>query len=256
MTPLPREFLTAPLAHRGFHNRSPGCPENSIAAFQAAIENGYGIELDVQMTGDNQAIVFHDYDLDRLTGEHGFVQQRTTADLCNLNILNGNEKIRTLVEVLEFVAGRAAVLIEIKDQDGALGPNVGALEKCVAEATKNYRGPVAAMSFNPYTTAALADYAPDTPRGLATGTFTSKKWDQLPEKTRIRLREIPDLKSTQSSFISHEFTDLERPVVQDIRASGLPVLCWTLTDQNAENTARKHADNITFEGYQPRINHA
>ncbi|MGR3660856.1 MAG: glycerophosphodiester phosphodiesterase family protein [Paracoccaceae bacterium] len=253
MTALPSDFLTIPLAHRGYYDVASGCPENSIAAFGAAIENGYGMELDVQISADGRAMVFHDYDLARLTGNQGVVQQHSAHALGELTLLGSDEKIQTLENVLKAVAGRAPLLIEIKDQDGALGANVGALEKAVAKALNAYQGPVAVISFNPHSVIAFAEYAPDTPRGLATGDFSENIWPQIPEETRNRLRDIPDLKRSGASFISHKVSDLERPLVQSIKASGMPVLCWTVTSQEVEDTARRCADNITFEGYRAQV---
>jgi len=256
MTALPSDFLTMPLAHRGLHDAVAGRPENSIAAFNAAIENGYGTELDAQMSADGQAMVFHDYDLTRLTGVQATVQQRTANALGELSLLNSAEKIQTLETVLQCVAGRVPVMVEIKDQDGLLGPNVGALEKAVAKVVTSYQGPVAVMSFNPHSVIALDKFAPDTPHGLATGNFPAKVWPQLPQETRKMLRKIPYLQRSGACFITHSIAGLHRPLVQRIKANGMPVLCWTVTSQEVEDEARRFADNITFEGYRPQVTKA
>jgi len=168
MTRLNSAFLTFPIAHRGFHDLSNGIPENSRAAFLAAIENGFGIELDIQMSRDGVAMVFHDYDLARLTGTAGAIRQKTAAELATLTLIGNDEPVPTLADVLELVAGRAALLIEVKDQDGAMGPNTGMLEQAVANDLSEYKGPVAVMSFNPHSVAALAKHPPNIPRGITT----------------------------------------------------------------------------------------
>lgn len=253
MIALPAAFLTTPLAHRGYHDLEAGRPENSIAAFVAAIDNGYGIELDVQMSGDDQAMVFHDYNLGRLTTESGAVKLRTSTDLGQMKLAGSEETIPTLSQVMQVVAGRTPVLVEIKDQDGALGPNVGALEQAVAGVVADYDGPVAVMSFNPNSVAALAEYAPNVPRGLTTGPFKPETWRQIPSAVRQYLRDIPDFDRTGASFISHRATDLDHPLIRNIRDHGSPVLCWTIKNQADEDIARKFADNITFEGYRAKI---
>lgn len=247
--PLPEAFLARPIAHRAYHDRAAGRPENSRAAVRAAVAAGYGIEIDLQPSADGVAMVFHDYDLRRLTGEPGALRARSAAELGALPLLGGEEGIPTLAEVLEIVAGRVPLLIEVKDQDGAMGPDVGALEDAAAAALRGYAGPVALMSFNPHSVAALGRAAPHRPRGLTTSSYRAEDWPLLPPAVRDRLRDIPDLAATGASFISHEAADLDRPRVAEIRAQGLPVLCWTIRSPEAEATARRVAQNITFEGY-------
>ncbi|NBT30351.1 MAG: phosphodiesterase, partial [Rhodobacteraceae bacterium] len=158
-------FLATPLAHRGYHDKTAGRPENSIAAAQAAIDAGYGIECDVQLSTDGVAMVFHDYDLFRLTPEKGVISRRTSQELQAIPLRHGTEGIPTLRQFLDCVAGRVPLLIEIKDQDGQMGPNVGALECAVVADLAGYAGPVAVMSFNPHSVARMAELAPDVPRG-------------------------------------------------------------------------------------------
>lgn len=250
MTPeLPAAFLAAPIAHRAYHDRSSGRPENSRAAIRAAIEAGYGIEIDLQLTSDGQAVVFHDYHLSRLTGAEGAVRQRTAAELAQIALTGGDgEGIPSFTEVLALVAGRVPLLVELKDQDGAMGPGIGPLEAAAAGALERYDGPVAVMSFNPHSVAEMARLAPDLPRGLTTSSYDPDDWNLSPE-TCDRLREIPDFDRVGASFISHEARDLARPRVAELKAKGVPVLCWTIRSPKAEAEARAVADNVTFEGY-------
>ena len=120
---LPEGFLRQPIAHRALH--SDGRPENSRAAVAAAVTHGYGIEIDLQLSADGVAMVFHDYALDRLTSETGAVQSRPAAALQSIGLTGGDEGIPTLSDVLALVQARVPLLLELKDQDGAMGPECG-----------------------------------------------------------------------------------------------------------------------------------
>lgn len=251
--PLPKGFLTRPVAHRALHDRAAGRPENSRAAIRAAIGAGYAIEIDIQPSAEGTPMVFHDYDLKRLTGEAGRISGLFASELADRRLLGTDETIPTLAEVLELVGGRVPLLIEVKDQDGAMGPEVGPLERAVASALADYGGPVALMSFNPHSVAALAEAAPDRPRGLTTSAYSAEDWPLLPPNVRDRLREIPDYDAAGASFISHEAADLDRPRVAELQARGAAILCWTIRSPEADAKARRVAQNVTFEGYLPHI---
>jgi glycerophosphoryl diester phosphodiesterase len=251
--PLPEAFLHLPIAHRAFHDRAARRPENSRAAIRAAIAAGYGIEIDIQPSADGVPMVFHDYDLRRLTGQPGRIRGLTAAELGTLPLLDADEGVPTLAEVLRIVAGQVPLLIEIKDQDGAMGPAVGDLERAVAEALDGYAGDVALMSFNPHSVAALARRAPDRPRGLTTSAYRAEDWPLLPAPVRDHLRDIPDLDRVGASFISHEAADLDRPLIAEVKARGTHILCWTIRSPEAEARARKVAENVTFESYPALI---
>lgn len=250
--PLPDAFLRAPLAHRALHDRAAGRPENSRAAIAAAIEAGYGIEIDVQLSRDGVAMVFHDETLERLCGVAGWVKDHSAADLGRTPLLHGDETIPTLAEVLALVAGRVALLIELKDQTLTMGPSDGRLERAVAADLAGYGGPVAVMSFNPDMVAWMARLAPGVARGITTSAYDPEEWAPLPEATCAALREIDGYDAVEASFISHEAADLARPRVAALRAAGAVVLCWTIRSAEAEAAARRHAQNVTFEGYAAR----
>ncbi len=246
---LPDALLKYPIAHRALHDASRGRPENSRAAIRAAMQAGFGIEIDLQLSRDDQAMVFHDYDLGRLTGESGAIHQRTTAELGQIALKHGRgETIPTLVEVLDLVNGQAPLLIELKDQDGGMGPDIGPLEAATVAALNGYEGVVAVMSFNPHSVAELARLAPHVPRGLVTKSYGLADM-LLSAATCNWLREIPDFDRVGAGFISHEVTDLTRPRVLELRRAGVPVLCWTVRSPQIDTEARRNADNVTFEGY-------
>ena len=249
MVPLPTDFFAQPFAHRALHG--PGRPENSREAIEAAVEGGFAIEIDVQLTHDTQAVVFHDYGLDRLTGTKGTVQTTTAFDLGKRGLLGGPSGAPSLAEALEIVNGRVPLVIEIKDQDGAMGPGVGALEAQVARDIGGYRGPVAVMSFNPHSVAAMAELSPNTSRGLVTCAYTAEDWPLLSATRRTELARIPDFDRVEAAFISHHAADLGSPYVAELRTKNVPVLTWTIRDQDAADEALKIASQITFEGYLP-----
>ena len=246
--PLPEAFLQRPITHRALHDKTHGRPENSRAAVQAAIDAGYGIEIDLQLASDDRAMVFHDYDMTRLTGQAGPIRQITSAQAQATTLLHADDGIPTLDEVLEMVAGKVPLLIELKDQDGAMGLSVGPLEADTVRALQGYDGPAAVMSFNPNSVAELARLAPHLPRGIVTGSYVPKV-ELLPQDVCDHLREIPDFDRVGASFISHEVQDLSRPRVAELKAQGVPILCWTVRSPEQEAEARKIADNVTFEGY-------
>jgi glycerophosphoryl diester phosphodiesterase len=140
-------------------------------------------------------------------------------------------------------------LIEIKDQDGAMGENVGVLERAAAADLIGYDGDVAVMSFNPHAVIAFGEAAPAIPRGLVTSGFDPETWAPLPASVCDELRGVPDYDRTGSCFISHEGPDLARNRVAELKEAGAHVLCWTIKSPEQEAQARKVADNVTFEGY-------
>lgn len=247
--PLPAAFLATPIAHRAYHDLAAGRPENSRAAIRAAIAAGYGIEIDLQLSRDGVAMVFHDETLERLTPREGWLCDLTAADLSAIPLTGGDEGIPTLAEVLDLVAGRVPLLIELKDQTLRMAETDARLETATAAALAGYKGPVAVMSFNPHCIAHMARLAPGLPRGLTTSAYDPTDWAPLPPDTCDRLRPIPDYDRVGACFISHEAADLTRPRVADLAAQGAVILCWTIRSAQAEAEARRIAQNVTFEGY-------
>lgn len=247
MAALPAEFLRIPLAHRGLHG--PGVPENSLAAAEAAMAAGYGIEMDIQPAAGCLPMVFHDYDLSRLAGDQGFIADLDAETLAEKRLLGTEEAIPTLAAMLRLVAGRVPLLIEIKDQDGRLGPTIGELHRHVADQLAAYDGPVAVMSFNPHVARAFHEAMPQIAVGITSCGFPARDWPALDEATRVRLSGIADFESSGATFISHDKGDLGNPRVAALKARGVPVLCWTVRSPAEEAAARRVADNITFEHY-------
>ncbi len=251
--PLPAAFLTLPIAHRAYHDVADGRPENSRAAVRAAVAAGYGIEIDLQLSRDGVAMVFHDETLERLTPRQGWLRDLTAAELGATALTGGDEGVPTFAEILSLVAGRVPLLVELKDQTLRMEDTDGKLEAATVAALQGYDGPVALMSFNPHCLAHLARLAPHIPRGITTSAYDPADWAPLPPETCDRLRPIPDYDRVGAAFISHEAADLGRPRVAELASQGAAVLCWTIRSRDAEAAARRIAQNVTFEGYAAKV---
>ncbi|MFA8385002.1 MAG: glycerophosphodiester phosphodiesterase family protein [Pelagibaca sp.] len=249
MTRLPSGFLTRPIAHRGYHNKAEGVVENSLSAFAAAVAAHYPIELDLQLSRDGVAMVFHDDTLDRLTSETGPVRARDCAELETMVLKGGSDRIATLSTVLQQVNGAVPLLIELKDQHGAMGETDGALETATLRALDDYAGPVALMSFNPHMVAKVAELSPDTPRGLIGCAWRKIDEPHVSVDRRAELATIPDFDRVGADFLSHDHTNLDSARVEQLKSRGVPILCWTIRSPEQEQQARRIADNITFENY-------
>lgn len=224
--------LTAiPFAHRGLHGGA--AIENSRAAFDAALAAGHGIELDVQESRDGAAIVFHDYDLARLTAARGRVDDRTRDELAAIRLKGSNETLPALPEILLRIAGRGALLIEVKSKKR----RPYALCRAVADALEGYGGQVGVMSFNPQIGAWFARHAPRIARGLV---VTEDKRRGL----RGRIARRFALKRSRADFLAYDVRDLP---ARFAARSGLPVLTWTVRSAADRAAAAAHADQIIYE---------
>ncbi len=238
-------FLQIALAHRGLHNENRGILENSLEAIEAAIAAGFGIEIDLQQTRDARAVVFHDAKLQRLTGQPGLAREISLAEFQTHGLKNGNH-VLSFGECLQLVNGQVPLLVEIKDQDGALGPELGSFLPDIINAAKNYHGAIAFMSFNPYIIAQLRSALPDAALGLVGEAFKRLDWPKLPRERAKRLRAYQEIPGLDIDFVSHKWQDLK--LAQHI---SLPKLCWTIKSPQEEAVARRRADNITFENFLP-----
>lgn len=228
-----RHLIARPFAHRGLHGQ--GRIENSRAAFAAAIEARHGIELDVQVTGDAQAVVFHDEWLSRLAVDEGVVRGRTVAQLARIRLRDSDEFIPSLAEILALIDGRAPLLIEVKS------PNreVGTLCRAVSAALKGYAGPVAVMSFNPEVGHWFAKHDPARLRGLVV-TDKGRKW-------RGWLKRRLALWRSKADFLAYDIRDLPSGFAESARRRGLRVLTWTVRTMAERARAAEHADQIIYE---------
>ena len=252
MDPSARRALSwlveRPVAHRGLHRVSDGIIENTESAVQAALDGGYAIEVDLQLTADGEAAVFHDYTLDRLTAEKGPVIARTAAELKNVRFTATADRIQSLPELLEQVAGRATLMLEIKSRWSEIGP----LENRVAELVKTYNGPVAVMSFDPVSMIAVRHFAPNVIRGVVSERFGSvPEWQFLSFGQRLALRHGWQLPACDPHFLHYHVHGLPFGPTYLFRELGRPVLTWTVRTPEERETASKYADQMIFEGFRP-----
>jgi glycerophosphoryl diester phosphodiesterase len=239
-------WLTArPIAHRGLHDLNRGAIENTATAFAAAIDADYGIECDLQLTRDGEAVVFHDETLERLTTREGTLVNHSVPELKAMAFKAGADRIQTLGELLGQVQGRAPLLIEIKSQwDG----NERLVRRTV-EVVRGYYGPFALMSYDPKAIELLRALAPEFPRGIVADQATHSDYDTRPAGERRKLKELAHLPETEPDFISYYFRDLPFPPVTNFRRSR-PVITWTIRSRQDAATALRYSDQITFEGFR------
>ena len=210
----------------------PGVPENSRTAFAAAIAAGHGIELDVRLSRDGFAVVFHNADLERLTDALGPLAARTRTELAGLRLGGTDDRIETLRDTLAFVAGRAPLLIEVKTDD--LPHVAGRAALSVRHALEGYGGPAAVMSFDPRVPAWFAAHAPDFPRGLVVG-------GRAPF-----LKSLLGFRRARPHFLAHDVRSLPSSLASRARHRGLPILAWTVRSETQAH-AQAHADQLIFE---------
>jgi glycerophosphoryl diester phosphodiesterase len=240
------DFITArPIAHRGLHDAARGIIENTASAFAAALDKGYAIECDLQLTADGEAVLFHDEHLGRLTGASGMVKDMTAAEMKSLPIRQSSDHVQTLAELLAQVRGLVPLVIELKSHwDGDTRLAARALE-----VLKSFQGPFCLMSFDPDMIEAVRRLSPGTIRGIVAERAFDSYYDALPFRTQLELRTFSHMARTRPDFISFYFGELPWAPVTALRADGLPVISWTIRSPEQAQTARRQSDQITFEGF-------
>lgn len=225
-----------PIAHRGYHDLNRSRWENTLSAFEAAIARDYAIECDVHLSSDGVPVVFHDSVLNRLAGRDGFVHDMTAAELNQIKVGGTHDHIPTLAEMLARVRGRVPLVIELK---GVEGKDAG-LVSAVAKALDGYDGHAAIMSFDHWLVRRFADDAPGIPAGL-----TAEK------RTLPALEAHFSMLAHPISFVSFGVSDLPNPFVSFVREKmAMPVITWTVRNEEAKAATFAHADQMTFEGFE------
>lgn len=231
-----------PVAHRGLWARD-GAPENSLGAFQAACQAGYGVELDVQLSADGEAIVFHDDDLMRMTGAKGKIRDYRAADLGEMRLAGTDEHVPTLLETLAVIGRRAMVHVELKTPYGEVGP----LEQRVHEVLMDHAGPTCVIGFNPYSHAWFADRFPGVLRGL--DSYDYKRAPHLAETQRAAFARFEHVAVARPHFLALHIDMLPDERVARYRADGMPIVAWTVRDPAQWDAVKDHCDNLIFEGF-------
>ena len=235
MAALP--FLTArPIAHRGLHDGNRRRWENTLSAFEAAVAGHFAIELDVQLSADGVAMAFHDDTLDRLTDETGAVASSGMAHLTQLRVGGTPDRVPTLGAALAAVGGRVPVIVAMKNNDA----RNAVLAAAVAADLDGYDGPAAVMSFSQDLLAHFARTRRRLPMGLTA--------DGIGMAAIGAHRAAFDL---GIAFVSYHVDALPNAFVNEARARGLPILTWTVRTERQVKLTRLHADQMTFEGFDP-----
>ena len=238
-----------PVAHRGLHDAYSGPVENSLPAFQAAMERGFAIELDLQMSSDGVAMVFHDRTLERLTREAGPVADRTADELSAIDLPGGSGTIPTLAQTLALVDGAVPLFIELKPHYG----RTAVLAESVVRDLSGYNGRVAAMSFDPEILPLLDRLDPALCRGIVADAATDRK--DYPGTTlmdRFILRHMLHIPRTRPNFIAYDCRALPALAPAFWRGiASIPVLTWTVRDKQQQNRVRRWTEQIIFEGFDP-----
>ena len=223
-------------AHRGLHGH--GVVENSPAAFAGAMARGLGIECDVQRSGDGQAVVFHDWELERLTGETGAVSDRSAAQLGKVILTGGEDTVPTLAATLAQVRGQVPILIEVKSRRDR---RIHSLCLAVRRALEGYRGHHAVMSFDPRVSRWFGRHSPHTVRGLV---VTEEGARTLSRRARRHLA----LWHARPDFLAYDIRDLPSAFPEAQRQRGMPVLTWTVRSAELAERAALYADAPIAEG--------
>jgi glycerophosphoryl diester phosphodiesterase len=244
------DWLTArPVAHRGLHDAAAGVIENTASAFRAAIDGGFSIETDLQISADGEAMVHHDFALGRLTLGSRLLAAMTAAGLREVPFKDTSDRIMTLGELCDFVAGRVPLVIELKSRfDGDMR-----LTKRAAEVLKGYAGRFALQSFDPAPLELLREIAPGMARGIvAERHYEDNEWRALTERQKRSLAFLLHAPRTRPHFVAYHVKDLPSPGPWIARhVFGLPLLAWTVRTEQDRQRARTWANQMIFEGFRP-----
>ena len=239
-------FLGRYYTHRGLHDNASDAPENSMAAFRKAVEAGYGIEFDVQLTKDRVPVVFHDETLDRVCGVSGKVREFTFEELQAFSLCGSGEKIPRLADFLELVDGRVPLIIEIKIHEEA-----DTVCAAADELIRAYKGPYCVESFHPAAMRWYRLHRPEVLRGQLSSNFSKPgKKESMPQKlvhyllTNVMCR--PD-------FIAYEHNHRKNISRLVCKALFRPLnVTWVVRSQTELDACRKDFDIFIFENFIPK----
>jgi glycerophosphoryl diester phosphodiesterase len=244
------DWLTArPVAHRGLHDRISGVIENMPGAASAAIAANFGIECDIQLTADGEAMVHHDDELGRLTEGFGALLGKTAAELKAVKFKDTPERMMSLGDLCALVAGRVPLVIEVKSHfDGDRK-----LVARMAEVLSAYSGPAVGMSFDPDQVMALRELMPQRPRGIiAERSYEVADWPEATPAQRRGMLHLRHAFRTRPHFVAYWIDELPSPAPWIARhIFGLPLLTWTVRTPEQRERAARHADQMIFEGFRP-----
>lgn len=231
------------VAHRGLHSIFPDTPENSLPAFEKAIEHGYAIETDIHITADGEVVVFHDDRLKRMCGVEGIIESKTLAELKELKLGGTEHKIPTFKELLELVDGKVPLLIEFKTKS----PKTCApLCRAANELLKNYKGKYFMQSFYPPAVMWYRRHRKDILRGqLSTAEF-NEKGIHMKALSLMLLNCL-----SRPDFVSYEYRFPKHPSLVICKALGAHIVGWTFTEQKQIDETKETFSTNIFELFIP-----
>lgn len=229
------------LSHRGMFNDK--YPENTLGAFQNAVDNHYGCELDVQMTTDGVLVVFHDYDMERLCGVKGDIREKSWDEIKDLKVKGTEYGIPTFKEVLNLVNGQIPLLVEVKHHK-----HIGEMETKIRDMLREYKGLYAIESFNPFIVRWFYKHANEMIRGQLSCTFDG---DPLPKYQKKVLRALLFMKYNHSQFLAYDVDDITTNKKVLKYKEKMPVVMWTVRDPKDLDRTKGYYDNYIFEGWIP-----
>lgn len=233
-------------AHRGLHDNETEAPENSMAAFRKAVEAGYGIELDVQLTKDRIPVVFHDETLKRVCGVEGNVRDYTYEELQQFTLCKSQEHIPLFADFLKLVDGKVPLIIEIKIHE-----NVNTVCSIADELIRNYQGVYCIESFHPLAVNWYRKHRPEVVRGQLSSDFNEKGKIESPPLFLVHYLMFNFI--CKPDFIAYDHrhkSNCSRRLCQHLyRALSV---AWTIKSQKDLDESRKSFSLFIFEGFIPK----
>ena len=237
-------FKNVKFAHRGLHNSKRA--ENSMSAFAAAADMGFGIELDVRLSSDGELVVYHDDDLERVAGQRGLVKDYTAEELGQMKLLDTEDTIPRLADVLKLINGRVPLLIEIKEaaKDKSVSIALGAM-------LLDYEGDFIIESFNPISLKTVRKYLPGVTCGILSHRYM--KYEQFRKPLYFLLQALLFNRIASPAFVAYDHRHWNSVSLIVARMLGASTFAWTVRSPEEEKLAYKHGfDTIIFENYLPK----
>ncbi len=233
------------IAHRGLHTEDGTIPENSLLAFQQALQMGYAIELDVNVLKDGTVVSFHDIHLKRLCGDDRMLSELTFSDIKSLKLLSSDERIPTLDDVLNMVDGRVPLLIELK-------PHGDVVKLCahVMKSLQHYQGTYAIFSFHPRVVYWFKRHHPHVIRGQIAESFKSNP--KMHPIAKWMMKHMIFNRFTQPDFISYGIHDLPNPILDRYKKKNMIIISYAARSQSEFDHVKSSYDNVVFEFFIPK----
>ena len=235
-------------AHRGLHDKEKGIPENSMTAFRAAVDHGFGAELDVHLLADGNLAVFHDGSLKRVCGADVCIEDLTAADLAKYPLQGTEEHIPLLADVLAVFEGKTPLIIELKVERG----NAAALTDATVEALRSWKGTYCMESFHPKCVYELKKCHPHIIRGQLNMDYFKEKDSPLPKAVKWLVTNQAMNFLTKPDFIAYRFADRKTfSNFLTMKYWRLQGVTWTLKTQEELDRAEAEGWLPIFEGFRP-----